>query len=152
MKTNPLRYWPAHGLMVLLAVNFMACGGKQTAVPVSDKVKKVWTAQTVKENTTLVYTKGSTSNIRSYNAYRLDLSKPPAVTFTDWDGLTFTGQYDLPTDTRLVLKNLTPQPSGTGGTIEFTINSVGDSQLDLTRVTTSPKTGGSTNQYVLTNL
>lgn len=121
-------------------------------MPVSDKVKKVWTAQIVNENTTLVYTKGATGNIRNYGAYRLDLSNPPAVSITDWDGLTSTGQYDLPSDTRLVLKNLNPQPTGTNGTIEFTINSVADSQLNLTRSTSSPKTGGTTNQYVLTNL
>ncbi|WP_332368319.1 hypothetical protein [Spirosoma telluris] len=141
-----------HALMAILMLLVMACGGKETTVPVSDKVKKAWTAQTVKENSTLVYTKGATSNIRNYNGFRLDLSNPPAVSITDYDGLTFTGQYEVPSDTRLVLKNLNPQPTGTNGTIEFTINSVSDNQLDLTRVTSSPKTGGTTNQYALTNL
>lgn len=136
----------------VLAVLVIACGGKEAAIPVSEQVKKVWTAQTVKENTTLVYSKGATANVRNYGAFRLDLSRPPAVTFTDWDGVTITGQYELPTDTRIVMKNLTPQPTGSGGTVEFTINAVADNQLDLTRTTTSPKTGGTTNQYVLTNL
>lgn len=153
MKTNSLRrVRPVRGLLILLALSLVACGGKETAVPVSDKVKKVWNAQTVKENATLVYTKGATGNIRNYSAFRLDLRNPPTVSFTDWDGLTFTGQYELPSNTRILLKSLNPQPTGTNGTIEFTINSVGDNQLDLTRNTTSPKTGGSNNQYVLTNL
>ncbi len=147
-----IHFRPLPALITLLALSVLACGGKETAVPTSDKVKKVWTAQTVKENATLVYTKGATGNIRNYGAFRLDLSNPPTVSLTDWDGLTFTGQYELPSDTRILLKNLTPQPTGTNGTIEFTINSIGDNQLDLTRSTSSPKTGGSTNQYVLTNL
>lgn len=103
--------------------------------------KKVWTARTVNENSTLVYTKGTTGNIRNYGAFRLDLSQPPAVSFTDYDGVTFTGQYELPTDTRLVLKGLSPAPTSTGGTIEFTINAVGDSQLDLTPEHQQPQNG-----------
>lgn len=137
--------------VVILTLLLMACGGKETAVPVSEKVKKVWTAQTVKENSTLVYTKGATGNVRNYTPFRLDLSNPASASITDYDGLTFTGQYDVPSDTRLVLKNLNPQPTGTNGTIEFTINSVSDNQLDLTRTSSSPKTGGTTNQYVLAN-
>lgn len=143
---------PSRGLVILLSVSVLGCGGKETAVPVSDRVKKVWTAQTVRENTTLVYTKGTTGNVRNYGAFRLDLSNPPTVSFTDWDGLTVTGQYELSSDKRLVLKGLTPQPTGTSGIIEFTINSISDNQLDLTRTTSSPKTGGTTNQYILTNL
>lgn len=135
----------------LVATLALTSCGNETAEPASDRLKKVWTAQTVRENTTLVYTKGATGNVRNYGPFRLDLSNPPAVSFTDWDGLTFTGQYELPSDTRLLLKSLNPQPTGTNGTIEFTINSVSDNQLDLTRTSTSPKTGGSTNQYVLTN-
>lgn len=147
-----LRLWPSRGLMLLLTLSVIACGGKETVTPVSERVKKAWTAQTVKENTALVYTKGATGNARNYGAFRLDLRNPPTVSFTDWDGLTSVGQYEVPSDTRLVLKNLNPQPTGTNGTIEFTINSVGDNQLDLTRTSSSPKTGGSTNQYILTNL
>jgi uncharacterized membrane protein len=141
----------ACAVVSIMTMLIMACG-KKTTRPISDMAKKVWTAQTVKENTTLVYTKGVTTNIRNYGSYRLDLSNPPAVTYTDWDGIASMGQYELPSDTRLVLKNLNPQPNGTGGTIEFTINSIGDNQLDLTRTSANAKTGGTTNQYVLTTL
>lgn len=139
-------------VIVIVAMLVMACGTKTPEPAMSDKVKKVWTVHTVKENSTLVYTKGATSNIRNYNAFRLDLSNPPSVSITDWDGLTFTGQYEVPIATRLVLKNLNPQPFRTNGTIEFTINSVNDNQLDLTRADTNPKTGDTSNQYALTNL
>lgn len=153
MKTTFPRFWPRCGPTLALSLGLLACGGsKETAEPVSGKVRKVWTAQSVKENSTVVFTKGATGNIRNYGSYRLNLSQPPTVSLTDWDGLTATGQYELASDTRLVLKNLTPQPTGSNGTIEFTINAVTASQLDLTRVTSSPKTGGTTNQYVLTNL
>ncbi len=149
--TRFARFQPARGLMVLLTLSLLACGGKKTAEPTADRLKKVWTAQTVREDETLVYTKGATGNVRNYAPFRLDLSNPPAVSYTDYDGLIFSGQYELVGDTRLVLRNLNPQPTATNGTIEFTINSIGDGQLDLTRTTTSPKTSGSTNQYVLTN-
>ncbi len=127
-----------------------ACGGPK-ADPLEEQLKKVWTAQTVRENNTLVYSRGGASNARNYTRYRLDLSNPPSAALTDWDGLTFIGQYELQGSTQLVLKNLTPQPTDTNGSIEFTINSASDTQLDLTRSTASPKTGGSSNQYVLTN-
>jgi hypothetical protein len=136
-------------VIVIVAMLATTCGTKTPEPTTSDKLKKVWIIQTVKENSTLVYTKGATSNIRNYSTFRLDLSNPSAVSITDYDGLTFTGQYEVSSDTRLVLKNLNPQPTGTNGTIEFTINSMSDTQLDLTRITTNPKTGGTTNQYVL---
>lgn len=126
-----------------------ACGGPKTD-PLPEQVGKVWTAQSVRENGTVVYSRGGTANARDYRRFRLDLSNSPVAALTDWDGLTFTGQYELQGSTRLVLRNLNPQPTDTNGTVEFAINSVGDTQLDLTRTTTSPKTGGTANRYVLT--
>ncbi|MEI7581825.1 hypothetical protein [Runella sp.] len=138
-------------LTLLLGLESLIGGCKEKANPITEQVKKVWIAQTVKENTTLVYTKGSMSNIRNYTPFKLNLSQSAVASFTDWDGLTCTGLYELPSNTRLVLKSLTPQPTGTNGTIEFTINSISDTQLDLTRTTASSKTGGSSNQYLLSN-
>ncbi|MBO0950907.1 hypothetical protein [Fibrella forsythiae] len=152
MKTSSiLRYWIAGWLALLLIASQLSCGKKTAVAPSTDQLKKVWSAQSVKENSATVYTKGGAANSRNYTAFRLDLSNPPAVSFSDWDGVTATGQYEVTGGTRLVLKNLTLPPSSTNGTIEFTINSVNDTQLDLTRITVSPKTGNSTNQYVLTN-
>ncbi len=150
-KQTPFPTRPARSLALALLLIASACGSKDTAVPVADNVKKVWAAQTVQENSTLVFTRGAVGNSRNYASYRLDLSNPPSASLTDLDGVPLSGQYELPSDTRLILKNLNPQPSGTNGTIEFTINSVSNSQLNLTRTTTSQKTGGTTNQYLLTN-
>ncbi|GAB3941849.1 hypothetical protein GCM10028805_05670 [Spirosoma harenae] len=126
------------------------CGGSKVA-PVSERIAKVWTASKVDENSTTVYTKGGTANIRDYSKFKLDLSKAPTVTYTEYDGNTFTGQYSLPDDNTLKLTNLNPSPTGDNGAITFTINSIDDSNLKLTRQTASQKTGGTTNVYGLTN-
>jgi hypothetical protein len=126
-------------------------GCKKTVAPVSERIAKVWTASKVDENKVTVYTKGGTANVRNYATFKLDLSGAPTVKYTEFDGNTFTGTYSLPSDTRLVLTGLTPQPTGSNGTIEFTINSIDDNTLSLSRTTASQKTGGTTNDYSLTN-
>ncbi|WP_026262211.1 hypothetical protein [Spirosoma panaciterrae] len=128
----------------------MGCKGNKVA-PVSERIAKVWTASKVDENSTTVYTKGATNNIRNYASFKLDLSSAPTVKYTEFDGNTFTGQYSLPDDNTLKLTNLNPSPTGDNGSITFTINSIDDNNLKLTRTTTSQKTGGSTNVYTLTN-
>lgn len=138
--------------VVTLFSLLMGCGKKKVA-PVSERIAKVWTAQKVDENNATVYTRGATANVRNYSAFKLDLSSPPAVRYTDFDGATttFTGQYSVPSDTRLVLTGLTPVPTGTNGTIEFTISNLTDNSVTLTRTTPSQKTGNSTNVYTLSN-
>lgn len=128
----------------------MGCNGNKVA-PVSERIAKVWTASKVDENSTTVYTKGGTSNIRNYTSFKLDLSTAPTVKYTEYDGNTFTGQYSLPDDNTLKLTNLNPSPTGDNGTITFTINSIDDTNLKLTRTTASQKTGNTTNVYTLTN-
>jgi len=145
-KNTVLAFFSALTLLGLLT----GCGGKKVA-PVQERIAKVWTAQKVDENTATVYTKGGTANVRDYARYRLDLSKAPTVTYTEFDGNTFTGQYSVPADDRLVLTTLTPAPTGTNGTIEFKISNLNDNSVTLTRTTTSQKTGGSTNTYTLSN-
>lgn len=127
------------------------CSGKKVA-PVSERIAKVWTANKVDENSVTVYTRGATSNVRNYASFKLDLSAAPTVTYTEFDGTKFTGQYSVPSDTRLVLTNLNPVPTGvTNASIEFTINSIDDNTLQLTRTTASQKTGNTNNVYYLTN-
>lgn len=116
-----------------------------------EKVKKVWIVLSVKEDGNNVYTQGGASNIKlGYSKFVLDLSKPPAVTLIEVDGITFTGIYEIVGETKLILKNLSPAPNGTNGTIEFTIKKIDDTQFELTRETTNPKTGGTSNTYILT--
>ena len=136
--------------IVALFTVLTGCGGKKVA-PVSERIAKVWTASKVDENKVTVYTKGGTANVRNYATFKLDLSKAPTVQYTEYDGNTFVGKYSVPTDTRLVLTDLTPSPTGANGTIEFTINSIDDNTLSLSRTTASQKTGGTTNDYSLTN-
>ena len=125
---------------------------KSPPPPVSELIAKVWTASKVEENNVTFYTRGVANPVRDYSKFRLDLSKPPTVVYTEYDGTSvFTGQYSVPTDTRLVLSGLNPQPSGTNGTVEFTINSLDENNLKITRTTASVKTGNSINVYTLTN-
>lgn len=127
------------------------CKPKKVA-PVKDRIAKVWTAQKVDENSATVYTRGATANVRNYAQFKLDLSTPPIVRYTEFDGNLFTGQYSVPDDNRLVLTNLTPSPTGvTNGTVEFTISDLTDSSVKLTRTTASQKTGNTTNAYTLSN-
>ena len=142
--------------MKKIAILLFACGffifscGKEKAVPTSEKIKKNWVASTVKEGSAIVYTKGAASNTKpGYSSFQLRLVASPTATLVEFDGNTFSGQYELVGDTKLILKNLSPAPTGTGGTIEFTIDSISDSQLILTRTTPSQKTGGTTNTYTL---
>ena len=138
-------------LSVVTLFSLLSGCKKTTTAPVSERIAKAWTAKTVDENSTTVYTRGVTSNVRNYASFKLDLSAPPIVKYTEFDGNTFSGQYSVPSETRLVLTGLNPAPTGTNGTIEFTINSIDDTNLKLTRTTASQKTGNTTNVYTLTN-
>lgn len=137
----------------LLGVLILVSGCKKTPTPpVSERIAKIWTAKTVDENQTTVYTRGGTNNVRpGYSSFKLDLSSATTATLVEYTGETFKGQWSVPTDTKLVLSGLSPQPTGTNGTIEFTINSLADTELSITRTTSSLKTGGTINKYVLTN-
>ena len=146
MKNKSISFFSA---LLLLSV-LMGCGGNKVP-PVSERIAKIWTASKIDENSTTVYTKGGTGNIRNYAGFKLDLSAPPTVKYTEYDGNTFVGQYSVPDDNTLKLTNLNPSPTGDNGSITFTINSIDDSNLKLTRTTASQKTGGTTNVYTLTN-
>jgi hypothetical protein len=136
--------------LVTLFSALMGCKSKSPA-PVSERIAKVWTASKIDENKVTVYTKGGTTNVRNYTTFKLDLSQAPTVKYTEFDGTIFVGKYSVPTDSRLVLTDLTPSPTGANGTVEFTINSIDDNTLSLTRTTASQKTGNTTNDYTLTN-
>jgi hypothetical protein len=143
------------GLIALVFV-LTACPKAKTP-PLSERIAKVWTAGTVKENGTVVYTKGGASNTKpGYTSFKLDLKNvngTKTVTLTEVDGNSFTGTWELSADEKkLILRGLTPQPTGTNGVIEYTINGdVTDTQLSLTRTAASLKTGGTINDYQLNN-
>jgi hypothetical protein len=139
----------------ILVLTLVATGCKKKVKPVSERIAKAWTAESVKHGSTIVYTRGGSSNTTpAYSGFRLTLtnaSGAKTVSFTDVDGTTFTGNWDLEGDSKLILKDLTPPPTGSGGTLEFTISSLDDAKVVLTRLKASPKTGGTINEYTLTN-
>lgn len=140
MKTNLFLFFLLVGLAVL--------GCKPQVVPLSERIVKIWTANSVREGNSLVYTQGGATNLRpGYVNFKVELQTGGTVVFTDFDGTRFTGQWALEGDTKLALKNLTPQPTGTNGTIVFTISEFTDGSMTLTRTTASTKTGGTVNVY-----
>jgi hypothetical protein len=143
-------------LVYNMVLTLVATGCKKKVKPVSERIAKAWTAESVKHGGTFVYTRGGSGNTTpAYSGFRLTLPMLRCVLkqylSLDVDGTTFTGNWDLEGDTKLILKNLTPPPTGSGGTMEFTINSLDDAKVVLTRLKASPKTGGTINEYTLTN-
>lgn len=141
-------------LFSLTVLTLLAGCKKADPTPVSDLIKKNWTAKSVTENGTTKYTSGATSNpTPGYSKFSLNLANPPAVTMTTVDGNTFTGTYTLSSDSKtLTLSGLTPQPTGSNGTISFTVGAnTSDTELVLTRTSGDPKTGNSINVYTLKN-
>ncbi len=135
-----------------VAIGLLAISCKKDPPPLSERIAKVWSANTIKEGSTIVYTKGGTSNAKpGYANFKLALNQDNTVTYTEFEGSTFTGQWELNGDNKLILKNLNPQPTGTNGTIEFDISEFSDGSMILTRTTSSVKTGGTINQYTLSN-
>jgi hypothetical protein len=130
---------------------FVIFSCKPKVAPVSERIAKIWTASSVKENDTEVYKTGGTANTKpGYSTYKLDLSTPPNVTIREIDGGTYTGTYSV-TATTLSIKGLTPQPTNTSGNLDFTITSLSDEGTNLVLTGTKPyaKTGNTTNTYTL---
>ncbi|MES2794737.1 MAG: hypothetical protein V4683_02170 [Bacteroidota bacterium] len=145
-------------ILVIVALSIMiqlsGCKSSNKAKPVSEILKAVFFAQQVKHDNSIVYTKGAASNIVSgYSKLRIDLTSASTVSFTDFDGNTFSGSYSLSADSKtLTFSNLTPIPTGSGGTVTFSILSFQESpaQVVLSRSGTSVKTGNTINEYTLT--
>ncbi len=137
---------------LLMTILVISCQDHR-AQPTSGLIMKVFTARSVDENGTNVYTRGGTGNIRpGYSTFMLDLSDANNVVLREFDGNVFRGQWLVPSNTQLTLVNLTPQPSGSNGTIDYVINSISSTELVLTRTSASQKTGGQIVKYTLTTL
>ncbi len=136
-------------LLVLLSI-----GGCQPKVipSINDLIGKVWKANTVSEAEVRVFTLGAATNIKpGYTNFRLDLSQPGIVHLRDIDNRLITGTWTVSTDNkRLILDNLNPKPTNTGGLVEYYITSEPDgASLNLERTAESRKTGNTVNQYAL---
>jgi threonine synthase len=91
------------------------------------------------------------SNINpAYASFRLDLSTAGKVSLKEVTGETFTGNYTV-TQQSLTLSDLSPEPTGSGGTLSFSITSIDEDgkNLVLTATQGNPKTGNSVNVYTL---
>jgi hypothetical protein len=136
----------------LILLTIVTIGCKTKVKPLSERLSKTWTAQSVKEGPNVVYTRGGSTNKEpGYSDFRLALANGGVVTLVDRDKFSSTGTWELSGETKLILKGLSPEPTGTGGIIEFTINTSDENNLVITRTTGSTKTGGTINEYTLTN-
>lgn len=145
MRNNILK--PA---LALLFVAF-AFSCKEKIEPVSERIKQVWQPRLVVQGSTTVFSRGGQNNIeQGYSSYRMNLSAAPAVTLTEVDGTSFTGTYSVDAEgTTLTLTGLNPIPTGTDGTLSYTISSFEDGELRLVLNANYAKTGGTTNTYTL---
>ncbi len=104
-----------------------SCGKDAPEPTLTEKLTKTFTVSIAKEGGVEVYNKTKTTNIASgYSNYKLSLSSTKSATLTAKDNTTFTGTWALTnTDQTLSLTGLKTSaganPTGTTGTIEFTI-------------------------------
>ncbi len=143
MSTKVLQF-----CLILLLVN-VAC--KDSAPSIEEKIQKVYTAVSVTQDGLTVYTQGGPSNlVPQYSTFKLDLSVPGKAVLKDITAETFTGNYTV-TDQVLTLTQLSPEPTGTGGTMSYSITSISEDGKSLVLTTTKgqPKTGHTINVYTL---
>lgn len=136
--------------LALLFVS-LAFSCKETVQPVSERIKKVWQPRLVIQGSTTVYARDGQNNVeQGYASYRLNLASAPNVTLTEVDGTSFSGTYVVnEAGTTLTLSGLNPQPTGTDGTLTYTISSFEADELKLSLNGNYTKTGGTTNTYTL---
>lgn len=122
----------------ILCVSLFAACNKDDPTPtpptptplVSDLIKKVWSASNIQWDGNVQYDKTATSNlVAGYAQFKLDLTSSSSVSLTEYDGNKFTGTYSLSSDNKtLTLSSLKTsdgtEPTGTGGTLAFTISGV----------------------------
>jgi hypothetical protein len=139
-------------ILAFLALITFVTGCKKKVAPTSERIKKVWTIKSVTENGTVVFTLGAANNVKlGYSTYKLDLGTPPSVSLRDVDGGTYKGTYSIPAEGKLSLKGLTPEPTGTLGNLDFAVTFISATEISLAATTPYPKTGNTTNVYVLTS-
>jgi hypothetical protein len=139
-------------LTVAVLIFSVSSGCKEKIAPFSERVAKIWSARIVLENSAVVYSSGGTGNLKpGYSSYKLNLSSPPNATITEIDGQTYSGTYSVTGENKITITGITPEPTGTGGTLEFTVNSLSadNTELIVTLNGLYPKTGNTTNKYTL---
>lgn len=147
-------------LCFFLSLSLFSCGGGDPkpddgggtpTVSLKEKISRTWAPQTVSENGTVVYTKGASNNIKLYySTFKLRLEANGNVELTEVEGTKITGKWSLGSgDTRLLLQDLNPAPSESGGALEYSISAADDKKLTISALKVNHKTGGTTNKYEL---
>ena len=134
-------------LVVLLAFS-SSC--KEKVTPIKDRLSKSWVARIVKEDGNQVYSRGGSSNTKpGYENFKLTLSSSGSATLSDIND-TFIGTFTA-TESSITLTGLTPEPTGSSGTLVYTIVSLAgdDAELQLKMNEPYPKTGNTINEYTL---
>lgn len=118
-------------ILFAFVIILSSCGSKSAVEPsVKEKLTKTFSVSIAKEGGVEVYNKTKTTNIASgYINYKLSLTSTGTATLTAKDNTTFTGSWALAnSDKTLSLTGLKSaagsNPTGTTGTIEFTIVSI----------------------------
>lgn len=132
----------------LLAVVIAACEPKE--VDTID-VRKIWKAETVKENGSIIYNARSTTDTRGgYARFRLNLRQINDVSFTDADGRARTGNWLLTNNYQtLLLQNLTTSARDTSTFLKFDILNKGGDKLILKRTVDGLKSIRNVYEYEL---
>lgn len=136
---------------VVLVFTTLVFSCKEKVEPISERIKQIWQPRLVLQGSTTVFSRGGQNNVeQGYSSYRMNLSTAPNVTLTEVDGTSFTGTYTVDAEgTTLTLTGLSPQPTGTDGTLVYTISSFENDELKLILNGNYTKTGGTTNTYTL---
>ena len=149
-------------LLLLLSLSLLACkvnNADPTPATVSETKRitdgltgKSWKAQKVQEGTQTVYQAGQAGTIYpGYQNYQLAFTASKAK-FTEYTNEAFDSDWAISqtgSRTYLTLRNLTPPPTNSSGTLEFEITTFTDAQLQLTATKANLKTGNTLNAYTL---
>lgn len=149
-------------LLSALCAVCLLVGCKKTDSPVAvvsqkDKViallsDKNWKLKQIKEATTTVYVDGRSDNIvPGYRQYEQRFTGG-RIRLTEFTGEVFEGSWTVVesgAQLTLLFQNLTPAPSGTGGTIDYNLTLLSDQEIQLTATKGNLKTGSTINSYVL---
>ncbi|RDB06317.1 hypothetical protein DVG78_08620 [Runella aurantiaca] len=149
------------GLIFALMIGVLGCKKKD----VSTQMDRAWIMKQAVHipqgggGRTKVYERGQAGNLFNYDGFLLDLSNQNALQFTDigqgGDRFDFTGKWRVDQNVRLVLFELSPEPTCSEGVdcakegIQFFIDKISDTELKINRLYVSDKTGNTVNEYTL---
>jgi hypothetical protein len=134
--------------ILLGTLQIIGCKKKNDPLSPNELIQKSWVAKEVKENGSKVFDSGMPTHTVNYSKFKLEFLNATDVRLTELDGTVATGKWSL-NGPALSLTQLTPEPTSTGGKIDYSSVSVTATELKITRSGTNAKTGQSNTEYVL---